>query len=452
MKYIQKVTMILITGLLLTLIIIPIQSAMAADPIRIFIDNKEVAAEVQPMIVNDRTMVPLRVISENLGMTVDWDGDTRSVLITSPGNFIPGEYIDNSLSDGANISIFIDGVYIESEVKPFIKNDRTMVPLRVISEGLGMEVNWDGKERLVSINSPIPVLPSRHENVPLPMPVPEPMPAPEPVKDLPEEISTDSQLLYSLASYKTNLKLKDGSVINSVDLLNRRPSDFSSEQLSVFRTYLSQLSKYEPLIRLPDGSMVNTADVTIMGEAYLTAEQLTRWIKKETPRLMDKAASNGREFQPIPDLADLYIKIGTEYGVRGDIAYCQAAKETGYWQFTGSVQPDQNNYCGLWATGNPLTGQESLNGADSRYLYFEAGRHGATFISPEAGVEAHIQHLFAYANRENLPAGKNLLDPRYALVKRGLAPTWLELNARWAVPGTTYGQSILADYWLNAAR
>ncbi|HRX95231.1 MAG TPA: hypothetical protein P5158_13975, partial [Chitinophagaceae bacterium] len=70
----------------------------------------------------------------------------------------------------------------------------------------------------------------------------------------------------------------------------------------------------------------------------------------------------------------------------------------------------------------------------------------------EAGVEAHIQHLFAYANRENLPAGKNLLDPRYALVKRGLAPTWLELNARWAVPGTTYGQSILADYWLNAAR
>ncbi|MDD3853658.1 MAG: copper amine oxidase N-terminal domain-containing protein, partial [Syntrophomonadaceae bacterium] len=317
MRFIQKVTMILITGLLLTLIIKPVQSGMAADSIRIFIDNREIAAEVQPVIVNDRTMVPLRVISENLGMTVDWDEDTRSVFITSPGKFIPGEYIDRSLSDSNNISIFLDGVYIESEVKPFIKNDRTMVPLRVISEGMGMKVNWDGKERLVSVNSPAPVLPSRNENVPVPTPVPEP------VEDLPEEIPADSQLLNSLASYKTNLKLMDGSVLNSADLLNRCSSDFSPEQLSAFRTFLSQLSKYEALIRLPDGSMVNNADVTIMGEAYLTAEQLTRWIRNETPRLMEKARTNGREFKPIPDLADLYIRIGAEYGVRGDIAYCQ---------------------------------------------------------------------------------------------------------------------------------
>jgi len=43
-----------------------------------------------------------------------------------------------------------------------------------------------------------------------------------------------------------------------------------------------------------------------------------------------------------------------------------------------------------------------------------------------------------------------LVDPRYTLVSRGRAPTWQGLNARWAVPGTTYGQSIIHDYWYKA--
>ncbi|HBQ87032.1 MAG TPA: copper amine oxidase, partial [Syntrophomonas sp.] len=142
-----------------------------------------------------------------------------------------------------------------------------------------------------------------------------------------------------------------------------------------------------------------------------------------------------------------YIRIGEEYGIRGDIAFFQAVKETNYFQFTGQVTPEQNNYCGLWATGSPLTGQESYNGADPQYVMFEPGLHGASFVSPAAGVEAHIQHLYAYATKSPLPAGKVIIDPRFSLVSRGIAPNWQQLNARWAVPGTTYGQSILFDYW-----
>jgi len=214
---------------------------------------------------------------------------------------------------------------------------------------------------------------------------------------------------------------------------------------------LNDLSKYQAGITLPGGAVVNCADISILGDSYLTADQLKQWIQDETPRLIAKANANGLEFKPIPDLAELYIKIGAEYGIRGDIAFCQAAKETCYWQFTGSVQPGQNNYCGLWATGSALTGQESLNGADPTRVSFQAGLHGATFITPAAGVEAHIQHLYAYATKNPLPSGKVLVDPRFILVNRGIAPSWLQLNARWAVPGTTYGQSILDDYWLNAA-
>ena len=66
------------------------------------------------------------------------------------------------------------------------------------------------------------------------------------------------------------------------------------------------------------------------------------------------------------------------------------------------------------------------------------------------GVEAHIQHLYAYATTADLPEGCELVDPRFKYVKRGIAPLWKDLNGRWAVPGDGYGESIIADYWLNA--
>ncbi len=317
-----------------------------------------------------------------------------------------------------------------------------MIPLRAVGEAMSCEVNWINESRTVEINFTPPAVNNEEET-----------PGNDNQVENPgsNEEQANLQLLKDLAGYRTNLKLMDGKVINSKDLSSCQPADFSAEQLEVFKTYLSQLSKYQAVITLPNGSQTNVADITILGESYLTAEQLEKWIEDETPRLIAKANASGLEFKPIPDLAKLYIDIGKEYGIRGDIAFCQAAKETGYWQFTGSVMPEQNNYCGLWATGSPLTGQESLNGADPNQVTFTAGLHGATFTTPAAGVEAHIQHLYAYATRNPLPAGEVLVDPRFALVNKGIAPAWLQLNARWAVPGTTYGQSILADYWLKAA-
>ncbi|MBO8158723.1 MAG: glucosaminidase domain-containing protein [Thermosyntropha sp.] len=178
------------------------------------------------------------------------------------------------------------------------------------------------------------------------------------------------------------------------------------------------------------------ADIPIMGESVATADQLRQLLKQNNPSA--------------PDLVDLYLQIGKEYGIRGDIAFCQAAKETGWWQFGGLVEPVQNNYCGLAATGRPATGEESLNGADPSLVWYEPGKHGAFFASPAVGVEAHIQHLYAYATDAPLPSGKKLVDPRFILVKRGTAKTWSDLNGRWAVPGNGYGESILNDYYKKA--
>lgn len=404
-----------------------------------------------PVIITGRTYVPLRVVSENLGAQIEWKPDSQQVFINWQKKSIDTIPANND----KNVQIIIDGqvLIIPDDLgKAYIsKLGRTMIPLRAVVEALNCEVNWNNGT--VDITS-TPAAVTEPENVAPIVETPT-----ETITKKPTELDTiqkidealNIQLLKNLAAYRTNLKLMDGSVINSEELLNRTPSSFSSEQLLVLKTYLEQVGKYQPSIKLPDGQIINTADMTILGNAYLTAQQLEKWMQSDTPRITAKMAAQGQPFKEIPDLAELYIRIGTEYGIRGDLAFCQAAKETGYWQFTGSVQPWQNNYCGLWATGSPLSGQESFNGADPNQVCFQAGTHGAIFITPEAGVEAHIQHLYAYATNKPLPAGKVLIDPRFSLVNKGIGPTWQKLNARWAVPGTTYGQSIIYDYWLKAA-
>lgn len=154
---------------------------------------------------------------------------------------------------------------------------------------------------------------------------------------------------------------------------------------------------------------------TLLGEMYLNACQLDAYVKTVNP--------------DAPDLGCFYSQYGEAYGIRGDVAYAQAINETNYFRFTGLVDPDQNNFAGIGATG--------------------PGNHGATFDTPEEGVHAHIQHLYAYASTKPIPSGLEKVDPRFDLVTRGIAPTWIGLNGRWAVPGNTYGQLILEIYERN---
>jgi|GEM_PF-320040 len=151
---------------------------------------------------------------------------------------------------------------------------------------------------------------------------------------------------------------------------------------------------------------------TILGPTFLSPEQMDQFVKKVNPKA--------------PELGEFYLTLGKYYGIRGDVAFAQAIHETDYFRFTGVVNPEQNNFAGIGATGG-----------DTR---------GARFESEEEGVLAQLQHLYAYATTKPLPNQYPLVDPRFHLVDRGSAPTWTALNGKWAVPGTTYGQSILALY------
>jgi N-acetylmuramoyl-L-alanine amidase len=155
-----------------------------------------------------------------------------------------------------------------------------------------------------------------------------------------------------------------------------------------------------------------TPRYSILGPTVLSAEHLNLFVKNTNPNAIE--------------VGSFYVTFGEHYGIRGDIAFAQALLETNYFRFTGDVRGGQNNFAGIGATGSLA--------------------RGATFATPEEGVLAHLQHLFAYATSAPLPNQFPLVDPRFHLVRRGSAPTWVDLNGKWAVPGNTYGQSILNLY------
>ena len=117
----------------------------AAD-ISIVMDGAKVESDTAPQITPEgRTIVPLRVISENLGAEVSWDGETKTVTAEKSG-------VSLSLVIGEN-SLELNGGKLELDSPAQIINGRTMVPLRVISESFGCKVDWDGETKTVFVTT-----------------------------------------------------------------------------------------------------------------------------------------------------------------------------------------------------------------------------------------------------------------------------------------------------------
>lgn len=110
--------------------------------IKILVSDKEIKPETPAYIENGRTMVPLRFISEALGEKVDWKADTKTVLIgDNKASLVIGEK-----------EIEANGKKIAIDSPAVIKDSRTFVPLRAISEILGSKVDWDSSTRSVKIS------------------------------------------------------------------------------------------------------------------------------------------------------------------------------------------------------------------------------------------------------------------------------------------------------------
>ena len=117
--------------------------AAAEKPITVFLDEEEVIFDVEPQIINGRTLVPLRAIFEKLGATVEWNGETRTA---------------SAIKDSTIVRITIDEPYMtvngektELDTPATIIGSRTLVPLRAISSAFGCKVGWYGENREISL-------------------------------------------------------------------------------------------------------------------------------------------------------------------------------------------------------------------------------------------------------------------------------------------------------------
>lgn len=101
--------------------------------------------DVQPGIVNDRVLVPARFVSEALSAKVDWDDNARKATVSKPGKIVE-LYIGRA-------DVLVNTVKLTLDVAPAIHFDRTLVPLRFVSEALGAKVDWDASNYLVLVTT-----------------------------------------------------------------------------------------------------------------------------------------------------------------------------------------------------------------------------------------------------------------------------------------------------------
>ncbi len=128
--------------ILLHVLIIPVY---AQDDIKVVLNGNSIKFDVQPQIIDNRTMVPMRAIFEALDAEVSWNQANQSIVATK-------ENMTIEMTIGRK-AIYSNGVKNDMDVAPVIINSRTLVPVRAIAESFDCEVRWDSNTKTVYINT-----------------------------------------------------------------------------------------------------------------------------------------------------------------------------------------------------------------------------------------------------------------------------------------------------------
>ena len=129
--------------------------SQTSDEIQVILNNRKINFDAMPFIEDDRTLVPIRAITEAMGCDVTWDDVSRTAIIENEFGRVLIQIDSNVLKRTDKTEEYNNESEIESitlDTKAKIKDDRTFVPLRALSEAFGAEVLWDGKTRTVTIN------------------------------------------------------------------------------------------------------------------------------------------------------------------------------------------------------------------------------------------------------------------------------------------------------------
>ncbi len=151
MKTITKRILSVFAASAMTVSMVP-GSFAANDDVRVIINGTELKIsenDTKPFIEEGRTLVPMRAIFDALGASVEWDDATKTVTSTSNNGRV-------EMQIGSDI-VKINGNEVKIDVPAKIVNERTVVPVRVVSEGLNCKVDWSQETMTVTITSADPL-------------------------------------------------------------------------------------------------------------------------------------------------------------------------------------------------------------------------------------------------------------------------------------------------------
>lgn len=122
-------------------------STQTPPVISVKLDNVDLLFDQPPILINDRTMVPIRVIFEAMGYMVEWNVETQTATSIKGNDKIIVQLNNNVIKYTIN---GYAGEYV-CDVVPQIVSGRTLVPARAVAESAGCMVEWNGETQLVSI-------------------------------------------------------------------------------------------------------------------------------------------------------------------------------------------------------------------------------------------------------------------------------------------------------------
>jgi len=126
-----------------------IEAQAAQQEIRVTVDGRRINfSGQQPIIIDGRTLVPVRGVFEELGFLVSWDAATQTATLSDANNHV-------TISIG-NRTFTANGTVHNLEVPAQIINGSTMLPIRAVVESVGYQVNWNSGNSTVLITTGIP--------------------------------------------------------------------------------------------------------------------------------------------------------------------------------------------------------------------------------------------------------------------------------------------------------
>lgn len=246
-----------------------------ADPIILEINGETLdqsTLPMQPVIINGTTLVPVREVFEALGAVVDYKQPSQEVFIA---------YNDKLITMAINDSTYyVNGVSNTFSVAPKIINDKTMIPIRAVSEGMGLDVEWEDATRTVSIsdNSVSTLTPE------VPVTPDEPTDPQEPITpDEPDEVAVIPAI--DKSPYDITTELLTQSTVSSISASsNSITINFSSGITGVTKTLLED---NRLVLDFTNSNNQLDQSITIPTNDYYTSVRTSQF--QTTPEMISRA-------------------------------------------------------------------------------------------------------------------------------------------------------------------